>query len=330
MLLNRLQHDTLSYSDIAKFLGTKSLHSILKSLSSKEAIILFEEVKEKFKPKTEKRIRLTREFTDKKKLEKLFATLTTKPKQEAVVLKFLQRVPVFNDQSINTRGIAKSELIEGESASSLTTLIKNKILEEYEIVVPRFGFDEIETAPPILLSEKQESVRNLALEIFKEKDVVLLHGVTGSGKTEIYIDLIKRALEGGSQALLLIPEIALTTQIVQRLKKIFGAEMGVYHSKFSDNERVEVWNGILSGKFRFVVGVRSSVFLPFDNLGLIIVDEEHDSSYKQQDPAPRYQARDVALMMGSQHHAKVVLGTATPSVESYFHATHDKFGIVSL
>ncbi|HRW98794.1 MAG TPA: primosomal protein N' [Cyclobacteriaceae bacterium] len=330
MLINRLEHDTLSYSDVSKFLGAKSIYSILKSLTSKEAVILFEKVKEKFRPKTEKRIRLTKTFNTKKKLEQLFEVMGTKPKQEAVLLKYLQEVPVFNDASLNEKGVAKAELADGESVSSINTLIRNKVLEEFERVVPRFGFEVAEPAAPILLSEAQEKARNSILDAFTSHDVALLHGVTGSGKTEIYIDLIKRALEGGNQSLLLIPEIALTTQIVHRLKKIFGAEMGVYHSKFSDNERVEVWNGVLSGKFRFVVGVRSSVFLPFDNLGLIIVDEEHDSSYKQQDPAPRYQARDVALLMANQHHAKVVLGSATPSVESFYHTLHDKFRLVSI
>lgn len=330
MLINRLQHDTLSYTEVSKFLGSKSIYNILKSLSSKEAIILFEEVKEKFKPKTEKRIRLTKKFCNKKELEKLFESIGHKAKQESILLKYLQGVPVFHDVKLNEKGISKSLLLEGESASSFSTLIKNSVFEEFEVVIPRFGFEEPEPAPPLLLSEKQEAARNQILEAFQEKDVVLLHGVTGSGKTEIYIDLIRKALEGENQVLLLIPEIALTTQIVQRLKKIFGAEMGVYHSKFSDNERVEVWNGILSGKFRFVVGVRSSVFLPFDNLGLIIVDEEHDSSYKQQDPSPRYHARDVALVMASHHHAKVILGSATPSIESYYHASKAKFKLVSL
>ncbi|MFM7851548.1 MAG: primosomal protein N', partial [Flammeovirgaceae bacterium] len=150
------------------------------------------------------------------------------------------------------------------------------------------------------------------------------------GKTEIYIDLIKRALEGGNQVLYLLPEIAITTQVVQRLKKVFGRIMGVYHSKFSDNERVEVWNGVVAGKFRFVVGVRSSVFLPFDNLGLIIVDEEHDPSYKQHEPAPRYHARDVALVMGQIHHAKVLLGSATPSIESFYQTQTGKYQLVRL
>lgn len=330
MLINRLRSDTLSYTDVAKFLGTRNLYSLLKSLASKEAIILFEKVKEKFKPKTEKRIRLTKTYTVKKALEKLFEEMVSKPKQESLLLKYLQSVPVFTDVALNAQGVAKADLSEGESASSLNTLIKNKIFEEYETIVPRFGFETPKETTPLLLSEKQEEARNTILNHFDESDVVLLHGVTGSGKTEIYIDLIKRALEGGSQALLLIPEIALTTQIVQRLKKIFGAEMGVYHSKFSDNERVEVWNGILSGKFQFVVGVRSSVFLPFDNLGLVIVDEEHDSSYKQHDPAPRYQARDIALVMANIHHAKVILGSATPSAESFYHCTQGKFKLVSL
>ena len=330
MLLRRLQNDTLSYTEVSKFLGTKNIYSLLKSLTSKEAIILFEKVKEKFKPKTEKRIRLTKKYNHKKELEKIFESIGAKPKQEAVLLKYLQLVPVFNNANLNSNGVDKSTLLEGESSSSLGTLIKNNIFEEFETIVPRFGFDEPEQSLPILLSEKQEDVRNKILKAFEVKGVVLLHGITGSGKTEIYIDLIKRALEGGSQALLLIPEIALTTQIVERLKKIFGSVMGAYHSKFSDNERVEVWNGVLSGKFQFVIGVRSSVFLPFDNLGLILVDEEHDSSYKQNDPAPRYQARDVALVMANLHHAKVVLGSATPSIESYYHATHDKFELVSL
>lgn len=330
ILINRLKQDTLSYTEIAKFLGTKSIYSLIRSMASKEAVILFEKVREKFKPKTEKRIRFTKKYTDKKELEKLFEEMSSKPKQEAVLLKYLQSVPLFSDASLNSNGQSKSELLEGESTSSLNTLIKNKIFEEFETIIPRFGFDDPTTAHPILLSEKQEEARNYILNHFKESDVVLLHGITGSGKTEIYIDLIRRALDGGNQALLLIPEIALTTQIVQRLKKIFGTEMGVYHSKFSDNERVEVWNGILSGKFQLVVGVRSSVFLPFDNLGLVIVDEEHDSSYKQQSPAPRYQARDFALVMAHQHHAKVVLGSATPSAESFFHCLQGRFKLVSL
>ncbi|CAN5233754.1 primosomal protein N' [soil metagenome] len=331
MVLAHLKTESLSYTDVARLLDVKSIYSILKSLTSKEAIIIFEKVKEKYHPKTEKRVRIDENFVDRKKLEELFETLGSKPKQEAVLLKYLQSVPVFQNEAFNEKGIAKSALLsEDISESSLNTLVKNKILEEFEVVVPRFGFDDSVITHPLLLSEKQEAARNKILTDFETKDASLLHGVTSSGKTEIYIDLIRRALEGGSQVLYLLPEIALTTQIVYRLKKIFGASMGVYHSKFSDNERVEVWNGVLTGKVRFVVGVRSSIFLPFDNLALLIVDEEHDPSYKQQDPAPRYHARDVALMMAKQHHAKVLLGSATPSAESYYQAKADKFGFVSL
>ncbi|MBI1769398.1 MAG: primosomal protein N' [Bacteroidetes bacterium] len=331
ILLQRLRDEPLGYSEIVKVVGSAKIYNLLKSLSSKEAIIIFEQVKEKYKPKTERRIRLAANFTSKKSLELLFETTAKKPKHEAALLKYLQYVPVFSDSALNEKGIAKSSLIDEETSDSvIRTLVKNKILEEFEITVPRFGFDDPHQEYPILLSEHQEQARNSIVKNFEEKNTVLLHGVTGSGKTEIYIDLIKRALEGGNQVLYLLPEIALTTQIVLRLKKIFGSALGVYHSKFSDNERVEVWNGVLTGKFKFVVGVRSSVFLPFDNLSLIIVDEEHDPSYKQHDPAPRYHARDVALVMAQMHHAKVILGSATPSAESYYHATSGRYGLVTL
>ncbi|MBI3220960.1 MAG: primosomal protein N' [Bacteroidetes bacterium] len=331
LLLDRLKTDTLTYTEVSSLLNAKNIYSILRSLQSKAAIILFEQVKEKYKPKTEKRIRLNENFVSKKNLEALFEKLSQNPKQESIVLKYLQEVPVFSHPELNTSGFAKNKLLGDElSASSLNTLIKNKILEEYDIVVPRFGFDEPTNVHSILLSEQQEQARNLILSELETKSAALLHGVTGSGKTEIYIDLIKRALDGGNQVLYLLPEIALTTQIVFRLKKLFGNEMGIYHSKFSDNERVEVWNGVLTGKLRFIVGVRSSVFLPFDNLGLIIVDEEHDPSYKQHEPAPRYHARDTALMMGHIHGAKVVLGSATPSLESYYHAHTNRYGYIEL
>lgn len=331
MLLKRLQNGTMTYTEISKFLGVKFIFSILKSLSGKEAIILFEEVKEKFKPKTEKRIRLNSQINSSKALEELFQSLATKPKQEAILLKYLQEVPVLHAPGSNKTGISKKMLIEGDiSESSVNTLIRNGMLEEFETVVPRFGFADARDTPVILLSEEQERVQQEIIKSFDRHGATLLHGITGSGKTEIYINLIKKALESDTQVLYMLPEIALTTQIVQRLKKIFGASMGVYHSRFSDNERVEVWNGILSGKFKFVVGVRSSIFLPFDNLGLIIVDEEHDASYKQQEPAPRYHARDVAMVLAQLHHAKVLLGSATPSLESYYHAKQNKYGLVKL
>jgi len=331
VLVKHLQQEPLSYSKISTLLGLKNLYSILKSLVSKEAVILYEEVKEKFKPKTEKRIRLSPDYISHEALEKVFETLAAKPKQEAVMLKYLQLAPVLQDAQTNKNGVSKKNLLGGDiSESSLATLIKNSIFEEFEVVISRLESEENYALPDITLSEEQRIAQTDILKCFETHATTLLHGITGSGKTEIYIDLIKKAIDSGSQVLYLLPEIALTTQIVQRLKKVFGTTMGVYHSKFSDNERVEVWNGILNGRFKFVVGVRSSVFLPFDNLGLIIVDEEHDISYKQQEPAPRYHARDVALVLGQMHHAKVLLGSATPSVESFYLAQQNKYGFVQL
>ncbi|HEX5171898.1 MAG TPA: primosomal protein N' [Cyclobacteriaceae bacterium] len=331
MLLKHLENESMRYSDISKLLGVKNLYTILKSLAGKEAIILFEEVKEKYKPKTETKVRLADAYNNPEALEKLFETLSAKPKQEAIVLKYLQDVPVLHDTTSNKTGILRDTLLAGElSRSSLQTLIKNNVFETFEVIVSRFEEEKSIESPYIQLSEVQKHAQLEILQRFVDKNITLFHGITGSGKTEIYINLIKQALDGGSQVLYLLPEIALTTQIVQRLKKIFGNTMGVYHSKFSDNERVEVWKSVLTGRFKFVVGVRSSIFLPFDNLGLVIVDEEHDASYKQQEPAPRYHARDVAMVIGQMHHAKVLLGSATPSVESYYHAQQGKYGLVRL
>ena len=325
-----LKNDSLSYGEISKLLNQKSIYTIIKSLVYKETIIIFEEVKEKYRPKKESRIRLKPQWLPKNELERIFDELANKPKQEAILLHYLQNVPVFNQPELNKKGLIKSSFTSSDlSDSSLRTLIKNDIFEEFEVIVSRFDAYDNSLAE-INLTETQLKAKEEILTSFKEKDVTLLHGITGSGKTELYISLIQDALEGGSQILYLLPEIALTTQIVSRLRKIFGDKMGVYHSKFSDNERVEVWKGVLSGRYQFVVGVRSAIFLPFDNLGLIVVDEEHESSYKQYDPAPRYNARDVAMVIGSQHHAKVLLGSATPSMESQYQAQQGKYGLVKL
>lgn len=325
--------EELSYEDCEVLLGVKSIHQIIKSLVIKEAILVFEQVKEKYTPKVEARIRLTQPFaTDKAALEQLFVDLSSKPKQEEVVLKYLQEIPVYKDLSLNSKGLEKKVFTEANlSMSSLKTLIKNGVFEEFKIIVSRL--EELEDGkemPSIELSAEQTKAINSIKEQFEEKDTVLLHGITGSGKTEIYIQLIQEALDGGSQVLFLLPEIALTTHIVGRLSKVFGNKMGVFHSKYSDNERVEVWNGVLSGRFPLVVGVRSSIFLPFDSLGLVIIDEEHEASYKQYDPAPRFQARDSGIMLAWLHQAKVLLGSATPSFESYYNSRMKKYGYVAL
>jgi primosomal protein N' (replication factor Y) len=331
MLLRHLQKQSLAYSEVSKLLGVKNIYTLLKSLVGKEAVILYEAVNEKFRPKTERKIRLTKAYLEHSRLQELFAALSKKPRQEALLLKYLQEIPVLHDKSANKPGLLRKKLLNGDlSESSLTTLIRHGVFEEFEVIVSRFGDEPAADSMDVTLSEEQLRAHDEIIRSFEKTGTTLFHGITGSGKTEIYISLIKKALESGSQALYLLPEIALTTQIVQRLKKVFGNAMGVYHSRFSDNERVEVWLGILSGRFKFVVGVRSAVFLPFDHLGLIIVDEEHDTSYKQQEPAPRYHARDVALVMGQLHQARVLLGSATPSVESYYLAHTGKYSLVQL
>lgn len=323
--------EEISYEDCEKILGVKTIHPILKSLVGKEAILIFEKVQEKYTPKVETRVRLTSEISsDKKALEVVFGALAGKPKQESILLKYLRDVPVYQNAQLNEKGVDKATLLEeGDSESSLKTLIKNGVFESFKLIVNRIEEEEPEKEPAILSSTQQTAFEEIKTH-FESKQTVLLHGVTGSGKTEIYIQLIREVMESGSQVLLLLPEIALTTQIVSRLKKVFGSQMGVYHSKYSDNERVEVWNGVLSGRFAFVVGVRSSIFLPFDSLGMIIVDEEHEPSYKQFDPAPRFHARDAAIMLAYFHQARTLLGSATPSFESYFNASQGKYGYVEI
>lgn len=326
------EREHLSYDDIARITGLKNIHHLIKSLSAKGAILLFEQLVEKYKPRKERRIRLDRSFEgDMLALEAIFQKLEKKEKQLELVMKYLQLVPVNELSNRNEDGIAKAALLaSGLSVSSLGTLVKNGVFEEFDKEVSRFGKPKNETLPFPDLSPLQEEKLGEIHRQFEQKAAVLLHGVTGSGKTEIYIKLLQQVIEEGGQALYLLPEIALTTQILRRLKRVFGDKIGIYHSKYSDNERVEVWKGVLEGRFQIVVGVRSSVFLPFDNLSLIVIDEEHEPSYKQYDPAPRYHARDTAIMLGHLHHARVLLGSATPAVETYHNALHQKYGLVTL
>ena len=323
--------EEMTYEECENVLGLKSIHGIIKSLVIKEAILVFEQLKEKYTPKVESRIRLSREFaSNKKALESLFNEIANKPKQEEILLKYLQEIPVYKNPDLNQKGLDKKAITDANmSVSSLKTLIKNGVLEEFKIIISRFEEEE-GNGDEIVLSDLQTEILTELKSQFEEKNTVLFHGITGSGKTEIYITLIKEVLAGGSQVLLLLPEIALTTHMVSRLRKVFGSSMGVFHSKYSDNERVEVWNGVLSGKINFVIGARSSIFLPFDSLGMVIVDEEHESSYKQFDPAPRFQARDAAIMLSWIHQAKTLLGSATPSFESFYNARTKKYGYVAL
>jgi len=326
------EREHLSYDEIAQVTGLKNVYHLIKSLGQKGAILLFEQLVEKYKPKKERRIRLHSSLQlDLLSVETIFQKLEKKEKQLDILMKYLREVPLNELAARNEAGLPKAVLgSEGLSLSALSTLVKNGIFEEFDRAVSRFGEEQAATTPFDDLTPLQQEKLGELHRQFEKKTTVLLHGITGSGKTELYIRLIQQVLEEGGQALYLLPEIALTTQILRRLKKVFGDQIGVYHSKYSDNERVEVWRGVLQGRFPVVVGVRSAVFLPWDNLSLIIVDEEHEPSYKQFDPAPRYHARDTAIVLGQLHHARVLLGSATPSIESYHNAVFEKYGLVTL
>ena len=230
--------------------------------------------------------------------------------------------------------VAQKKLEEKNiSKSTLTTLVKNEILVAEKLQIDRLNNESSTLKDFKQLSDNQQKALDEMRNNWEEKDVCLLHGVTGAGKTEIYIELIQEQLEQGKQVLFLLPEIALTTQLIQRLSLYFGEAVGVYHSRFNQNERVEIWNHVLNNepdKYRIIMGARSSIFLPFANLGLIIIDEEHENSFKQYDPSPRYNARDAAIVLGLLYKSKVLLGSATPSIESYYNAKTNKYGLVEL
>lgn len=326
-----IREDSLSYEESARLIGETDLAKFIKGLVAKHAVVLYEEVSERYRPRLVRKVRLGEEYASDESALLLIESLNKAKKQQEAVLKYLSNIPIEDLPSRNTEGMEKRLFKEqGISDTAVNTLLEKGIFEQFEVRVPRFGNENPGSEAEIMLSEAQQQASDGIMAGFAEKEVMLFHGITGSGKTEVYIDIIRKALDSGAQVLFLLPEIALTTQIVRRLRKVFGDKMGVYHSKFSDNERVEVWRGVLEKKFQFVVGVRSSIFLPFSNLGLIIVDEEHEASYKQFDPAPRYHARDVAIMLAQKVHSKVLLGSATPSIESYYQAQSGKYGLVTL
>jgi primosomal protein N' (replication factor Y) len=324
--------ESCTFDEAKLFLEVKSPYHLIKSLVGKSAIIVFDELKDRYSPKVVRKIRLRGDYLSTEAITTLINSLESKPKQLSILLHYLRFIPVLKDASYNEKGLEKKSFTQAElSESSLQSLIKNGVFEIFEQIVSRFAGEDDSFIPrDFKLSDPQNRAFQEILAGFETKDVALLKGVTGSGKTEIFIRLIQEALTNGDQVLYLLPEIALTTQIVIRLKKIFGEQLGIYHSKFSDNERVEVWKSVAEGKYQFIVGVRSSVFLPYKNLGLIIVDEEHEQSFKQADPAPRYHARDVSIVLANMHQAKVLLGSATPSFESYYQAKIGKYALVEL
>lgn len=295
--------------------------------------------KDGYKPKTETCVRLTKNYRNETALHIALNTLARSRKQMEVFNEYLH---LSHWDTISgtataepTVDITREELMNSShgTAANVRELVRRGLLETYEKEVGRLNdsFAETELRPPGRLSEQQQAAMDEIYRSFDKKNVVLLHGVTSSGKTEIYINMISRAISEGKQVLYLLPEIALTVQIMERLKRVFGARLGIYHSKYSDEERVEIWQKQLSSSpYDVVIGARSAVFLPFRRLGLVIVDEEHESSFKQQDPAPRYHARSAAIVLASMCGAKTLLGTATPSMESYHNARTGKYGLVEL
>ena len=312
---------------------TRNILPVINNLLAKGAISVKEELKRNYKPKTEIRVKLSPDCQTEERLHQLFDELGRAPKRLALLMKYLELSGFFTDKA-SLREVSKKELLTRADATPtiFNGLVEKGIFETYLYEVGRLDREQTRTVAINPLNPAQQAAYDAILSHFREKNVCLLHGVTSSGKTEIYIHLIRQAIENGQQVLYLLPEIALTTQITERLKRVFGGRIGIYHSKFPDAERVEIWQKQLrpEGHYDIILGVRSSVFLPFHNLGLIIVDEEHEITYKQQDPAPRYHARDTAIMLASIYGAKVLLGTATPSIDSYHNALAGKYGLVTL
>ncbi len=282
-----------------------------------------------FTPLTEGYVKLHPSIASEKKLHDTLNALHRAPKQEALLVHYLSLAERID--FINPHETPKKQLLQGDESfnAALTACVKKNIFEIITHEIGRLDLSAIASKAAPTLSGLQLDARNEIATHFAENKTVLLHGVTASGKTEIYIDLMAGQVRQGKQVLYLLPEIALTTQIIDRLQSVFGNVVGVYHSKYNDNERAEIYNAV-GNPYQIILGVRSSLFLPFDKLGLIIVDEEHESTYKQYDPAPRYHARDAAIMLAQLHGAQVLLGTATPSIESYYNARAGKYGLVTL
>tara|TARA_R110002050_G_scaffold100580_2_gene208256 strand:+ start:41882 stop:44338 length:2457 start_codon:yes stop_codon:yes gene_type:complete len=330
LVFEALQHQSiLRVHEISAILDKKNILPVLNRLLDKNVIILKEEVYEQYKPKMVRYVRMSKAYSTEEKLEELLNSLTRAPKQSVVVLS------LFQLQATSKKPIKVSELETTSNSSSavIKALIDKNILEEYFVQTDRVNYaNEEENSDLKSLNEYQKEALLSIEENFKNNKPTLLHGVTSSGKTEVYVKLIEDCIRNKQQALYLLPEIALTTQLISRLQEYFGEKVAVYHSKYSVQERVEVWNNVLANKpkAQIVIGARSALFMPFKSLGLVIVDEEHESSFKQYDPAPRYHARDAAIVLGSLHGANILLGSATPSVESFYNVQIGKYGYAGI
>lgn len=323
----------LTITEVSKIIGYKKVMPLVKTMIEKKIIVMYEELQQKYKAKYERYVRLSNTYREEEKMHELMDNLTKRAYKQ---LELLMAFIVLGGSSDND--ILASDLLKKADATSsiLSTLVEKGVFETYQKRVSRLkSYKALTDVASIVLTEKQQEAFDNIHKGFDEDKPVLLHGVTASGKTEIYIKLIQETIDEGKQVLYLLPEIALTEQIINRLKKYFGDRVGVYHSRYDDNERVEIWQQVMNfrsqqSKYQIIIGSRSAVFLPFTDLGLVIVDEEHDSSFKQVDPAPRYSARDLAVIMSKMFHARLLLGSATPSFESYYNARQNKYYLVSI
>ena len=322
------EHPIMRVADIGRALGLQKVMPLMRTMMERSIIVMDEELRQRFTPKKSTYLRLAEAYRTEEQLHQLMDELEKKKRTQQVelLLQLLQR------SSFGKEPVAKRLLPQG---SAMQTLLKNGVLvseERLESRLDHYSQDELLNAADIVLNKEQQQAYAV-LSGQRSVNTFLLHGVTSSGKTEIYIKLIDEVVRQGRQALLLLPEIALTSQVINRLKHYFGDKVGVYHSRFSSSQRVEVWRRTLTdgeGRFQVLLGARSALMLPFTDLALIIVDEEHDTSYKQQEPTPRYHARDAAIYLASRWGARVVLGSATPSIESYYNALTDKYGLATI
>ena len=328
LVFEALQHQSsIKVQDVISILNKKKVFPIIYSLLEKNIISLNEEIQQEYKPKLIRYIRLHEDFTSEENLISLLDSLKG-AKQKELLMNYFQ-LQAQEKKPISVKLLTEKANV---SASIVKALVEKNIFVAYFIQEDRVNFDKNKKENQLQLSNAQQLAFQEIKNLFATKEVTLLQGVTSSGKTEIYTKLIEEYINIGKQVLYLLPEIALTTQLVSRLTAYFGNQVAVFHSKYSNNERVEVWNQVLnnSEKAKIVIGARSSLFLPFSNLGLIIIDEEHEQTFKQQDPAPRYHARDAAIVLAKSHEAKVLLGSATPSIETFYNAQSEKYGFVSL
>jgi primosomal protein N' (replication factor Y) len=322
----------LSIQELSKLTGKENILTDLRKLIDFEAVYLEEKLRETLRVKKEKVISLTAHILEDETLQKILDKLGSARKQQELLTEIISR-SLDADGKAQTVAIPLAEINSTHSHAALKALADKGWITRSERVINSLKGGNGNRNLPAELNPAQVIAISFIKEQFREKDVVLLHGVTSSGKTEIYIHLMQEMISQNKQVLYLLPEIALTSQIVNRLRKVFGDDVGIYHSRFSDGERVAVYQrtaGEEEKRFKVILGVRSAIFLPFSNLGLIIVDEEHENTYKQFDPAPRYNARDSSMVLASMHKAKVLLGTATPSIETYANALSGKYGLVKL